>query len=55
MAEPMNAMDTHDNNWGVCGFTSALYAFYEHNPTMRVELSGAAKVGTRVFAEIKSF
>ena len=40
---------------GVCGFTSALYAFYENNPTLRDELANAAKTSTRVIAEIKSF
>ena len=53
--EQMDAMGTLNNPWGVCGFTSSLYALYENSPTLRGELTSGAKVSTRVVAEIKSF
>lgn len=53
--EQVNAMGTLNNRWGVCGFTSSLYALYEKSPTLRAELTDAAKISTRVIAEIKSF
>ena len=55
MPENINAMGTLNNRWGVCGFNSSLYALYEHNPAMRASLTSAAKVDTRVAAEIKTF
>ena len=53
--EQINAMGTLNNRWGVCGFTSSLYALYESSPSLRAELTDSAKVSTRVIAEIKSF
>ena len=53
--EQMDAMGTLNNPWGVCGFTSSLYALYENSPTLRGDLTSGAKVSTRVVAEIKSF
>lgn len=53
--EQINAMGTLNNRWGVCGFNSSLYALYEHNPHLRAGLTSAAKIDTRVAAEIKSF
>lgn len=53
--EQMNAMGTLNNRWGVCGFTSSLYSLYENSPTLRGDLTDAAKRSTRVIAEIKSF
>lgn len=53
--EQINAMGTLNNRWGVCGFNSSLYALYEHNPRKRADLTSAAKVDTRVAAEIKTF
>ena len=51
----------HDNmgvlnkGWGICGFTSSLYALYEHNPSQRAGLSVGASTGSRVLAEIKAY
>lgn len=53
--QQINAMGTLNNRWGVCGFTSSLYALYENSPALRSELTGAAKLSTRVIAEMKSF
>jgi hypothetical protein len=53
--EQINAMGTLNNRWGVCGFTGALYALYENSPTLRAELTDAAKISTRVIAEVKAF
>jgi hypothetical protein len=53
--QQMNAMGTLNNRWGVCGFTSSLYALYENSPSLRAQLTESAKVSTRVIAEIKSF
>jgi hypothetical protein len=53
--EQINAMGTLNNRWGVCGFTGSLYALYENSPTLRAELTDAAKRSTRVIAEIKAF
>lgn len=53
--EQMDAMGTLNKRWGVCGFNSSLYALYEHNPKKRADLTSAARVDTRVAAEIKTF
>ena len=43
-------------DYGVCGFTSALYALYTQSPENQQEyLSSAAKYKSRVAAEIKTF
>ena len=53
--EDINAMGEMNNTWGVCGFSSALYALYEHNPSLRAKLTSGAKIDTRFAAEIKTF
>ena len=52
---PRNDMGKMNIGWGICGFTSSLYALYEHNPTLRSSLAKGGKTGTRVLAEIKTY
>lgn len=42
-----------NQGWGICGFTSSLYALYAHKPNGK--LAQAALVGSRMLAEIKTF
>lgn len=52
----INNMGQVNNHYGVCGFTSALYALYTQSPEDQQEyLSSAAKYKSRVAAEIKMF
>ncbi|CAH0991817.1 hypothetical protein SIN8267_01932 [Sinobacterium norvegicum] len=48
------SMGNANADWGVCGFTSSLYAMYEHNPSKRQQLNNA-NTAFRVLAEIKSY
>jgi hypothetical protein len=43
-----------NKGWGVCGFTSSLYAMYDLNPAMRPLIINATKP-FRVLAEIKTY
>jgi hypothetical protein len=52
---PQDDMGVMNEGWGICGFTSSLYALYEHNPTERVNLAKGGSTGTRVLAEIKTY
>lgn len=52
----INSMGTLNEKWGICGFTSALYALYEHSPRQKQKgLAPAAETETRMLAEIKTF
>lgn len=45
-----------NNSQGICGFTSTLYAVYEHMPSVGGQLDAAAgDARTRLMAEIKTF
>jgi hypothetical protein len=35
----IDAMGTLNSGWGICGFTSSLYALYQNNPTQRMKLA----------------
>lgn len=51
--DQMGKMNVH---WGICGFTSALYALYHHSPSQhQARLSGGAATPTRMLAEIKTY
>jgi hypothetical protein len=57
MAE-IDAIGMLNNRWGVCGFSSALYAFYENSDTLQQDkskLANSAALDTRFIAEIKGF
>lgn len=53
--ELIDSMGMLNRRWGVCGFTSALYALHENSPGQEAGLAGSAEQCTRVAAEIKSF
>ena len=56
MATPsINNMGVLNNDWGICGFTSSLYALYSHSPRLQSHLSSAAPIKTRMVAEIKTY
>lgn len=46
-------MGVLNGGWGICGFTSSLYALYTHQPSGKLE--AAASKGSRMLAEIKTF
>jgi hypothetical protein len=48
-------MGVLNSGWGICGFTSSLYALYTHNPGMQAKLAQGAPEPTRMLAEIKTF
>jgi hypothetical protein len=48
------AMGVRNAGWGICGFTSALYAMYDLNPGLRGKLINAPKPFT-ILAEIKIY
>lgn len=53
---PINSMGFANKKWGVCGFTSSLYALYPHSTAIeKGKLSVQARVKTRVLAEIKTY
>lgn len=55
-ADPgFDAMGAMNKEYGVCGFTAALYALYHHQPKMQAVLTNAAQQHNRMAAEIKSF
>lgn len=49
----MKNMGVLNQGWGICGFTSSLYALYANRPDGK--LAQAALVGSRMLAEIKTF
>jgi hypothetical protein len=44
-----------NKGWGVCGFTSTLYAMYELNPGKRGLIIKRSRIGGTVLAEIKTY
>lgn len=48
-------MGVLNEGWGICGFTSSLYALYTHNPAQQARLAQGAAEPTRMLAEIKTF
>ena len=52
----IESMSELNTRWGICGFVSALSALFQHSPQKRqLELSSAAKIETRILAEIKVY
>jgi hypothetical protein len=51
----MDDMGVLNNGWGICGFTSSLYALYQNNPTQRQKLAKGGRTSTRMLAEIKTY
>jgi hypothetical protein len=52
--DQMKSMGVTNGGWGVCGFTSALYAMYSQNPGARPMLINAPRPFT-VLASIKTY
>lgn len=48
------AMGVRNAGWGICGFTSAIYAMYDTNPGLRGRLINAPKPFT-ILAEMKTY
>jgi len=51
----INNMGKVNHDYGVCGFTSSLYALYTHSPGNQDYLSKAGDKKLRVAAEIKTY
>jgi len=47
-------MGVLNKSWGICGFSSSLYALYKYNPKMQSRLEKGAVSPTMLLAEIKS-
>jgi len=41
--------------WGICGFTSSLYALYTNSPGQQSRLARGGRTTTRMLAEIKTY
>lgn len=54
MATQFESMGKTNAHWGVCGFTSSLYAIWQLNPGIRPRLANAPQPFT-VIAEIKTY
>lgn len=53
---PLNTMGKTNQNWGVCGFTSSLYALYSRGDDQeKKDLTKGADSYIRMAAEIKSY
>ncbi|HEX4135061.1 MAG TPA: hypothetical protein VHY84_10665 [Bryobacteraceae bacterium] len=52
---PQDTMGVLNKKWGICGFTSSLYALYTNSPGQRLRLSQGASVTSRMLAEIKTY
>ncbi len=50
----MRSIGRRNEGWGICGFTSSLYAMYEMNPTARPNIINAPRPFT-ILAEIKTY
>ncbi len=48
-------MGVMNQGWGICGFTSSLYALYTNKPSEQVKLAQGGGTPTMVLAEIKSY
>lgn len=54
ISDPMTRVGYTNKKWGVCGFTSTLYAMYDLNPASRPLVINASQA-FRVLAEIKTY
>lgn len=52
--QTMTRLGITNKDWGVCGFTSSLYAMYELNPATRPQIINAT-AAYRILAEIKTY
>ena len=50
----MRSIGRRNEGWGICGFTSSLYAMYEMNPTARPNIINAPRPFS-ILAEIKTY
>ncbi len=50
----MTGLGATNSKWGVCGFTSTIYAMYQMNPAVRPQVINATS-GFSVLAEIKTY
>lgn len=48
-------MGVMNAGWGICGFTSSLYALYTNKPSEQVKLAKGGGTPTMVLAEVKSY
>src|SRR5687768_284235 len=48
-------MGVLNQGWGICGFSSSLYALYQNNPTQRLKLAEGGRTATMMLAEIKVY
>lgn len=48
-------MGVMNRPWGICGFTSSLYALHNNSPGRRGALEAGATSATRILAEIKTY
>jgi hypothetical protein len=48
-------MGVLNEGWGICGFTSSLYALYSNNPTQQLKLAEGGRTPSMMLAEIKTF
>ena len=51
----IHTMGRLNAGWGICGFTSSLYALYNNRPSEQVRLAKGGGTPTMMLAEIKSF
>ena len=51
----IDTMGQLNAGWGICGFTSSLYALYHHNAAQQARLAQAGNIPTRMVAEIKTY
>ncbi len=51
----MDDMGKLNSGWGICGFTSSLYALYQNSPTQQLKLAQGGRTSTMMLAEIKTY
>jgi|TARA_Y100000589_G_scaffold308568_2_gene325244 hypothetical protein len=55
-AMPINKMGLMNAPWGICGFTSSLYALHNHSPQSKhAALEAGGESPTKILAEIKTY
>lgn len=52
---PHDDMGVLNAGWGICGFTSSLYALYTHSRGQRSRLARGGRTTSNMLAEIKSY
>jgi hypothetical protein len=55
MSQSIDNMGTLNAGWGICGFTSSLYALYTHNPLRQAKLSSGGNQPRRMLGELKTY